>query len=66
MESVIIGAGPAGLACAYTLSKAGRHPLVLERDSDVGGLCRTIDFYGYLFDIGGHRFLSKSKEINDL
>jgi protoporphyrinogen oxidase len=63
---VIIGAGPAGLGCAYYLGKHGVASLVIERDDDTGGLCRTIDYSGYLFDIGGHRFLSKSKTINDL
>ena len=65
-KPVIIGAGPAGMACAYTLSKYGQPSLVIERDEDAGGFCKTIDFYGYLFDIGGHRFLSKSKVINQI
>jgi len=62
----IIGSGPAGMACAYTLSQAGHKPIIIERNSTPGGLCRTLDFDGYLFDIGGHRFLSKSEEINQL
>jgi protoporphyrinogen oxidase len=63
---VILGAGPAGMSCAYTLAKANHHPLILEKEKEPGGLCRTIDFNGYLFDIGGHRFLSDSEEINRL
>lgn len=63
---VIIGAGPAGMGCAYTLAKAKQDCLVIEKDTAPGGLCRTIDFRGYLFDIGGHRFISKSEEINNL
>jgi len=63
-KPAIIGSGPAGMACAYTLAKSGISPLILEKEPVAGGLCRTIDFKGYLFDIGGHRFLSKSPEIN--
>jgi len=62
----IIGTGPAGLGCAYELSKAGQRCLVIEKEDACGGLCRTIDYHGYSFDIGGHRFLSKSEEINQL
>jgi len=63
---VIIGAGPSGLGCAYELARNGRASLVIDKNKDVGGLCSTINFHGYLFDVGGHRFLSKSEEINQL
>jgi len=66
MENIILGAGPSGMSCAYTLAKNKRQSLVVERDNFVGGLCSTLNFQGFLFDIGGHRFLSKSNEINEL
>jgi protoporphyrinogen oxidase len=67
IETIVIGAGPAGLTGAYTLAKHGRDVLVLEQDaSHVGGISRTASYKGFLFDIGGHRFFSKSKEIVDL
>ncbi len=67
VETLVIGAGPAGLAAAYTLAKAGRTVAVLEQDPvHVGGISRTIDYKGFLFDIGGHRFFSKSQTIVDL
>src|SRR6188474_483259 len=63
----IIGAGPAGLTAAYLLSKSGVPVTVLEADPQyVGGIARTAQYKGYLFDIGGHRFFSKSKEVEDL
>ena len=66
-ETLVIGAGPAGLTAGYLLSKHGRDVTVLERDPlQVGGISRTVSHQGYLFDIGGHRFFSKSKAVVDL
>ena len=66
-DALIIGAGPAGLTAAYQLTKAGRTALVIEQDPTfVGGISRTANYKDYLFDIGGHRFFSKSKEVVDL
>ena len=63
----IIGAGPAGLTAGYVLSKQGVPVTVLEADAGhVGGIARTARYKGYHFDIGGHRFFSKSREIEDL
>ena len=62
----IIGAGPAGLTAAYLLSKAGQDVTVLEADPVyVGGIARTETYKGNHFDIGGHRFFSKSQEVED-
>jgi protoporphyrinogen oxidase len=63
---VIIGAGPAGLTAAYELSKHSVPAVVLERDSTVGGLSRTVNHKEYLFDIGGHRFFTKWDEVNQI
>src|SRR5262244_2607494 len=66
-KAVIVGAGPAGLSAAYELSKQNRPVVVLESDPEyVGGISRTVNYKGFLFDIGGHRFFSKSKEVEDL
>ncbi len=63
---VIIGAGPAGLTAAYLLAKENIPVTVIEADPVyVGGIARTVTYKGYCFDIGGHRFFSKAKEIED-
>src|SRR5437762_5491825 len=64
---VIIGAGPAGLTAGYLLSKNDVDVLVLEADPVyVGGISRTVTYKGFHFDIGGRRFFSKSKAVEDL
>jgi protoporphyrinogen oxidase len=63
----ILGAGPAGLTAAYLLGKKNVPVVVLEADPEyVGGISRTARYKGYHFDIGGHRFFSKAKEVEDL
>jgi protoporphyrinogen oxidase len=65
--AVIAGAGPAGLTAAYELTRHGCPCVVLEADPTmVGGISRTDVYKGYRFDIGGHRFFSKSDEVNAL
>src|SRR5215472_5320552 len=63
---VMIGAGPAGLTAAYELCKVGVKSIVLEKDQMVGGIARTVDYKGYHFDIGGHRFFTKVKVVEDI
>src|SRR5215469_1203876 len=66
-QVVIMGAGPAGLTAAYELQKHAVPVTFLEKDPHfVGGISRTVEYRGYRFDIGGHRFFSKSKEVEDL
>jgi protoporphyrinogen oxidase len=62
----IVGGGPAGLTAAYCLAKKKLTASVLEADPEyLGGISRTVKYKGYSFDIGGHRFFSKAKEIED-
>src|SRR6195256_4269660 len=64
---VIIGAGPAGLTAAYELvERHGITSTILESDSIVGGISRTVERDGWRFDIGGHRFFTKVKAVDDL
>jgi protoporphyrinogen oxidase len=63
-DFIVIGGGPAGLTAAYALTRHGLCPIVLEKDHLVGGLARTESYKGYRFDMGGHRFFTKSAEVN--
>jgi protoporphyrinogen oxidase len=63
---VIIGGGPAGLTAAYELVKQGIHPIVLEKADKVGGLARTETYKGFRFDMGGHRFFTKSEDVKKM
>lgn len=64
---VIIGAGPAGLTAAYELLKQKEKydVTILEASNQVGGISKTINYKGNRMDLGGHRFFSKSKRVND-
>ena len=63
---IIIGGGPAGLAAAYELTCRGYEPVVFEKYDKVGGIARTEEYKGYYFDMGGHRFFTKSEEVNQM
>ena len=63
---VIIGAGPAGLAAGYKLLEDGKRNVevtILEASKEIGGISRTVEYKGNRIDIGGHRFFTKSKEV---
>ncbi len=65
--ALIIGAGPAGLTAAYQLLKTTDiTPLILEESDAIGGISRTVEHNGNRMDLGGHRFFSKSDEVNAL
>lgn len=66
VDGLILGGGPAGLICAHELASHGWKPELIEKNESVGGLCRTVESDGFLFDIGGHRFLSADSEVNAL
>jgi protoporphyrinogen oxidase len=62
----VLGAGPAGLTAAYGLVRRGVPVVVFEAGEEVGGLARTVVRDGYRFDLGGHRFFTKSAEVEAL
>ncbi len=63
---LVLGGGPAGLTAGYLLAKKGQPVIVLESTDQVGGIARTEVRDGYRFDLGGHRFFTKVKEVDDL
>src|SRR3989344_9667147 len=69
IDTLIIGAGPAGMACAMRLAKAKKDFIVVEKQAVVGGLAKTYVFNegGLIFrtDNGPHRFFSKNKYLYD-
>jgi len=61
---IIIGAGPAGLTAGYELIKKDFDVTILEAESQLGGISKTVDYKGNKMDLGGHRFFSKIPEVN--
>ena len=65
VETLILGAGPAGMSCAMELHRAGRRATVVEKEAQVGGLAKTLQIGEFRTDIGPHRFYSKNKYLYD-
>ncbi len=63
VKYLVIGAGPSGLSLAYHLLG---DTLVLEKESQVGGLCRSFQHQDGVFDIGGHSFHTPHAYVADL
>lgn len=59
----VLGGGPAGLSAAWKLGEAGKKVIVVEKYSIPGGLCRTIQHGDFIFDLGGHRFLTQDQTL---
>lgn len=65
-QTLVVGAGPAGLAAAWELTKHNIAPLIVDRNDVVGGLARTTEIGDYRFDLGPHRFFTKNEEVLDM
>ena len=65
MNIVIIGAGPAGLTCAYQLLKKNKNikVTILEESDSIGGISKTVYYHGNRMDLGGHRFFTKNSDV---
>jgi len=65
-KAIIVGAGPAGLTAVYELSKQ-HAPVLFSRATPnmLAESLETVNYKGFRFDIGGHRFFSKSREVEE-
>ncbi len=65
-RTVILGGGLAGLAAAWSLERAGGEPVVLEREAEAGGACRSFSEGGFTFDLTGHLLHVAREETREL
>ncbi|WP_028310067.1 FAD-dependent oxidoreductase [Derxia gummosa] len=63
---VVIGAGPAGLGAAWTLAHAGERICLVERDTQAGGLCRSLRRGALTVDLGAHYLSTELPEVRGL
>jgi protoporphyrinogen oxidase len=66
LGTAVLGGGPAGLTAAYVLAQRDQPGAVFEADGTVGGIAKTVEFNGYRFDLGGHRFFTKLRPVERL
>lgn len=62
-DYIVVGAGMAGLSFAHEMQKKGFKILILEKDSSVGGLSKTLTYKEFKFDYCAHRFHSDNKKV---
>jgi protoporphyrinogen oxidase len=62
-EVLILGAGPAGVGAAWALKESGLDLVLIEKESTVGGLSRTLQYGEFRTDIGPHRFYSQNRDL---
>lgn len=63
MQVLVLGAGLAGLSCAYELVKAGHKVTVIEKEDYAGGMAHSYTVGEHVVDHGPHRFHSRDKEL---
>jgi protoporphyrinogen oxidase len=64
VHTLILGAGPSGLAAGYVLAKAGLKPIVLERDKEAGGLMRSIHRGDFVVDVGRKELYNRIAKVD--
>lgn len=63
IECLILGGGPTGLSTAYHYGKGS---VLVERNEQVGGWCRSLDDAGFCFDHAGHIMFSRDPYVLSL
>jgi len=66
VDTVVLGAGPAGLAAGHILAKAGRKPLVVEKGKVAGGLMRSIKRGDFIVDIGRKELYNRLAKVDGM
>ena len=61
---LVVGGGPAGLSAAHHLRSES--VTLLERNPELGGLCRSFELADTVFDLGGHAFFTKHAYVREL
>lgn len=64
VENLVIGAGISGLTFANYINSTDY--LLLEKENEVGGYCRTIKNDRYIWDFAGHFYHFKTEEFKKL
>lgn len=64
VHTLVLGAGPSGLAAGYVLAKAGLKPVVLEKDSVPGGLMRSLRHGDFIIDIGRKELYNRLEKVD--
>ena len=62
-DYIVIGGGMAGLSFSYEMKTKGYSTLILEKDVEVGGLSKTLQYKNFRFDYCAHRFHSANEEV---
>src|SRR5438445_3788275 len=65
VHTLVLGAGPSGLAAGYTLAKRGLKPVVLERDKVPGGLMRSIRHGDFILDVGRKELYNRLARVDE-
>ncbi len=63
MRIGILGAGLTGIELGKSLKKREQDFIIFEKDSEVGGLCRTFKSGQWSWDLGVHAIYSKNQEV---
>jgi protoporphyrinogen oxidase len=64
VHTLVLGAGPAGLAAGYALAKAGVKPVIIERDKVAGGLMRSIRRGDFIVDVGRKELYNRIQKVD--
>lgn len=64
VHTLILGSGPAGLAAACTLAKAGKNPVLIEKDQSCGGLMKSLRHKGFVVDVGRKELYNRLERVD--